>query len=158
MNEQQWQYLLQSFWQQLSKFADAISVIGAAASMYAAWQIRTIVKRFRFRAEVPKLVVSVEDSTDRLSQLLGKFDRSKNEILAILAQCDAHTKTLAQQLVSLKEFDQADQRDIERIREMIKEATASSNLEESNVREIWTKLIFINERVKNLINLLQWER
>lgn len=154
MNEQQWQYI----WAQISKFADVLSVLGAVTSTYAAWQIRAIVKRFRFRAEVPKLIDSVEDSTKKLSQLLGKFDRSQHEILAVLAQLKAQTKSLEKQLVMVKEFDEADRRDIEQLRETISNALISQPLEERNTREIWTGLISINERIKNLVNLLQWEQ
>ncbi len=154
MNEQQWQY----FWQQLSKFADTLSVFGALASIYAAWQIGVIIKRFRFRAEVPKLTNNIEKDTDNLPKLLGKFAKSQDEILVALAQCEANLKTLSKQLLSVKEFDKRDRTALENLIQIIQTVRRGQTLDENKVREIWTELIAINQIIKNLVNLLQWER
>lgn len=153
MNEQQWQYL----WQQLSKFADAISIIGAGASVYAAWQIGTIVKRFRFRAEVPKLTASIDKDKDKLPKLFGKFTESQNEIILILAQCEANLNTLSKQLSSVREFDKHDMKALKNLIQTIQEVKRSPSLDEHKVREIWADMNATNQIVKNLINLLQWE-
>lgn len=61
----------------LGPLAELVKIVGALASFFALWKLRTIEKRYLFRATIPGLIDNIDVSLQCLAQGLNDPDTSK---------------------------------------------------------------------------------
>lgn len=84
--------------QELSFWADLLSIIGAVVSVFTLYQVRNLKRRFAFNADVPRLLERLDHMTRVLLDALPDFpaghSKVKAELQGLLAALDYRRREL----------------------------------------------------------------
>jgi hypothetical protein len=132
-----------------SAFADVVSVAGALVSLYVLFTVRSIERRFVYRARLPEWIAALRSSTSRISALLQSFNENLEPLQDELAICISHLKSIR---------TRSSWRDRARIKVLLGQIEAGRGfaLEKTQVRFIYTEMLVLLGDLENAANELRW--
>lgn len=138
-----------------SPVANFASLVGLVISIFVLINVRNIREDFISAIRTPQLADELTKSSSKLSKLIAEFDGSKDMIEEEIAICLAKVKNLRQKLHGANYKTCVTTVD-ELIVMLNKYVGFPGERNKENARKIYTKLITLNEEVKNLIEDQKW--
>ena len=138
-----------------SPVANLASLIGLGISIVVLFNVRNIREDFIAAVRAPQLADELIESASKLSKLIAEFSGSKDQIEEEIAVCLAKGKSLKQKLRGANNKSCTTTVD-ELITILSQYTNEPKERSKENARKIYTKLITLNEEVKNFIEDQKW--
>ena len=136
----------------LNHFGSICSILGLVLTIFILGNLRGVRRHFLFQARFPSLKKKMAEHRKNLSQLLNTYETSKQQIQIELQKCRANLNSLKPKL------NRSSRNGVNKIIKQIKSAYRPySHLSESQVREIYLNLIFLEQELENLKQDIKWE-
>lgn len=139
-------------WFSFSNVGSLASVIGLLLSVYIFLTARKINKYILITKRLPQLLRKIEIHSSSISSLLNSFDQSTSVIREELIRCSANLKSLR------KKVARGERKPITSLMQAIDSSVNKEPLSKDAVRDIYLKLQYVKEAVKNLQQDLESER
>lgn len=121
------------------------SIIGLGLSGYVFYTARRINQYIFYSKRLPQLLRKINDHASSISKLLNNFDGSFDEMHNEITRCAANLKSLR------KKVPRTQRKMINSLLTLTASFSLSSrDMKKESVREVYSKLIYIIEDIKNL--------
>lgn len=138
-----------------SPIANLASIIGLIISIMVLYNVKNIREDFLAAVRTPQLAEGLIESASNLSKLIAEFVGSKDQIEEELALCLAKAKSIKHKLRGSNNKSCITSVD-ELILLISKYINEPKERNKENARKIYTKLITLNEEVRNFIEDQKW--
>lgn len=134
----------------IPKIANIASIAGALISLYVVVEVRSIGKKYLFRARVPEILKAMKTYSSALSEELNTFEDSIREIETELSRIDATLKNLTSKI------EGETKRMTKELRKLIRER--SRPCDRGEIWEIYNRLQALTEDLVNIQQDFKWSR
>lgn len=84
-------------WTWIGRVADVASLVALPASLYAAWKVRSIARRFVFRVRAATILEKLEDVAGELRQAIDSSPSNSREVRRQVRRCSELVQIVAKQ-------------------------------------------------------------
>lgn len=138
-----------------STIANLASLIGLAISIVVLLNVRNIREDFIAAVRTPQLAEELIECASKLSKLIAEYSTCKDQIEDEIAICLAKVKSIKHKLRGANNKSCTNTVD-ELITMLSTYINVSDGRNKESARKIYTKLITLNEEVKNFIEDQKW--